>query len=163
MTSIVFNLDTTVRIARLALEKVDSGDSTEYLYDVPPPTSDEEASNPADINPAAEQTSPRDLSGVDPGKVLLDSVQKRVALGLPDDWTVNPSCKLLLKVSWAADLNTSMRGYYKAAFKKNGEDAYYALTQFQSTEARRAYPSWDEPAVKSTYSIASASRTVWST
>jgi aminopeptidase 2 len=101
----------------------------------------------------------RDLSGVKPGEILFDRMQKRVALGLPSDWNVVPGCKLLMKVTWAADLNTSMRGYYKAAWKKNGADAYYALTQFESTEARRAYPSWDEPAVKSTYSIALVSRT----
>lgn len=89
---------------------------------------------------------------------MFDREQKRVALGLPDEWNVDPNCKLITKITWTAELNRSMRGYYKVAWKKNGEDAYYAMTQFESTEARKAYPSWDEPAIKCTYSIALVAR-----
>ncbi|KAG8910494.1 Aminopeptidase 2 mitochondrial, partial [Tulasnella sp. 408] len=35
---------------------------------------------------------------------------------------------------------------------------YYALTQFEATNARRAFPSWDEPLLKATYDVTMISR-----
>lgn len=164
---LVFNFDSTIKITHLALEKAVAGEAacSEYAYKVPAPASSENATpfHKADLAedtiPAHDTILAQDLSGVKPGHILFDQGQKRVALGLPDEWNVSPSCKLVVKVSWVADLTSSMRGYYKVARKKNEETAYYAMTQFESTEARRAYPSWDEPAIKCTYSIALVSRT----
>ena len=43
-----------------------------------------------------------------------------------------------------------LRGFYLA----KSATRTYAVTQFQSTNARRAFPSFDEPAFKATFSIA---------
>ncbi|BGO90211.1 hypothetical protein NBRC10512_002414 [Rhodotorula toruloides] len=61
---------------------------------------------------------------------------------------------------WKAQLDDSMLGYYKSSYpKKDGKGkAFYGLTQFEPCQARRAFPSFDEPAMKATYTISMISR-----
>ena len=46
-------------------------------------------------------------------------------------------------------LNNELRGFYLSKTARRN----YAVTQFESTDARRAFPSFDEPAFKATYDI----------
>ena len=46
-------------------------------------------------------------------------------------------------------INDKLRGFYVS----KSERRKYAVTQFEPTDARRAFPSFDEPAFKATYDL----------
>lgn len=57
--------------------------------------------------------------------------------------------KTTLRISYTGILNDKLRGFYLSKTKARN----YAVTQFEPTDARRAYPSFDEPALKATYDV----------
>ncbi len=58
-----------------------------------------------------------------------------------------------LKLFFRGILNDKMRGFYRSKYTFNGEERYLATTQFESTDARRAFPSFDEPAHKAIFDV----------
>jgi aminopeptidase N/puromycin-sensitive aminopeptidase len=60
-----------------------------------------------------------------------------------------PAGKARLSIVYSGILNNQLRGFYLSRTAKRN----YAVTQFESTDARRAFPSFDEPAFKATYDI----------
>lgn len=60
-----------------------------------------------------------------------------------------PAGPLTLSIKYTGILNGQLRGFYLSKTKQRN----YAVTQFEPTDARRAFPSWDEPAFKATYSV----------
>nr|XP_018263637.1 aminopeptidase 2 [Kwoniella dejecticola CBS 10117]OBR85795.1 aminopeptidase 2 [Kwoniella dejecticola CBS 10117] len=65
-----------------------------------------------------------------------------------------------LFVRWEAELKSAMHGYYRSEgdADENGKKPIYGLTQFEATEARKAFPAWDEPLVKSKFAISMIAR-----
>uniref|UniRef100_A0AAR2KT23 Aminopeptidase n=1 Tax=Pygocentrus nattereri TaxID=42514 RepID=A0AAR2KT23_PYGNA len=59
-----------------------------------------------------------------------------------------------LKIDFVGELNDKMKGFYRSKYATpSGEIRYAAVTQFEATDARRAFPCWDEPAIKATFDI----------
>lgn len=59
-----------------------------------------------------------------------------------------------LEISFDGTLNDDLRGFYRSVYTDaDGVDKTIATTQFEATEARRAFPCWDEPDLKATYGI----------
>lgn len=59
-----------------------------------------------------------------------------------------------LGVSFRGVLNDQLRGFYRSTFHDaQGVEHVIATTQFATTDARRAFPCWDDPAVKATYQV----------
>jgi len=50
-------------------------------------------------------------------------------------------------------LNDKMRGFYRSSYKVDGIENHMATTQFEATDARRAFPCFDEPAHKSVFHV----------
>ena len=62
--------------------------------------------------------------------------------------------KAKLCIEFTGILNDRLLGFYKSQYKdKRGKTKYLATTQFEAADARRAFPCWDEPAVKATFDI----------
>jgi aminopeptidase N/puromycin-sensitive aminopeptidase len=60
-----------------------------------------------------------------------------------------PAGRVALTIHYTGILNDKLRGFYLSKTKTRN----YAVTQFEPTDARRAYPSFDEPALKATYDV----------
>ena len=60
-----------------------------------------------------------------------------------------PAGRTTLDIEYSGILNDQLRGFYLSKTAKRN----YAVTQFESTDARRAFPSFDEPAFKATFDI----------
>ncbi len=58
-----------------------------------------------------------------------------------------------IKIIFAGILNDNLRGFYKSKYILNGEEKYIATTQFEATDARRAFPCFDEPAHKAIFEV----------
>lgn len=59
-----------------------------------------------------------------------------------------------LDVSFSGTLNDLLVGFYKSTYVDgDGNEQIVATTQFESTDARRAFPCFDEPSFKATFGI----------
>ncbi|MGI4829784.1 MAG: M1 family metallopeptidase [Janthinobacterium lividum] len=60
-----------------------------------------------------------------------------------------PAGPVTLHIGYTGILNGELRGFYLSKTAKRN----YAVTQFEPTDARRAFPSFDEPAMKATFNV----------
>lgn len=68
--------------------------------------------------------------------------------------TMEAGSKHTLKVSFSGELNDQMCGFYRSIYKnKSGNESVIACTQMEATDCRRAFPCFDEPALKATFDI----------
>lgn len=60
-----------------------------------------------------------------------------------------------LNMNFTGILNDKLRGFYRSAYTSaiDGSKKHIAVTQFESTDARRAFPCWDEPSCKATFDV----------
>ena len=64
-----------------------------------------------------------------------------------------PAGHAQIEMAYRGILNDQLRGFYRSTFTdESGVAQTIATTQFQSTDARRAFPCWDEPAFKARFS-----------
>ena len=61
----------------------------------------------------------------------------------------------VIKIHYTAFLKDNLKGFYRSVYKDRttGDDEYIAVTQFQATDARRAFPCFDEPGIKAKYEV----------
>ena len=62
-----------------------------------------------------------------------------------------------LSMNFVSSLNDKLVGFYRSSYTENGVKKYMAVSQFESTDARRAFPCLDEPDKKAMF-IASLGR-----
>ncbi len=94
-----------------------------------------------------------DMADVDgrAAEVTLDAEHGRASLRLAAPLAVGPAT---VHIRFRGILNDKLRGFYRSTFKdSSGTEHTIATTQFESTDARRAFPCWDEPVLKATFSV----------
>lgn len=58
-----------------------------------------------------------------------------------------------VEIEYSGQMITYSSGFYARSYVRDGNTVYFASTQFESTEARRAFPCYDEPALKARFAI----------
>ncbi|HSN02452.1 MAG TPA: M1 family aminopeptidase [Acidimicrobiales bacterium] len=59
-----------------------------------------------------------------------------------------------LEISFRGVLNDQLHGFYRSTYEDGaGTTHTIATTQFEATDARRAFPCWDDPAFKATFEV----------
>ncbi len=98
-------------------------------------------------------SAPRPLTPMEADKrpqtavTTLDGEKEQATFTFADEL---PAGRVTLAIRYTGVLNDKLRGFYLSKTKARS----YAVTQFEPTDARRAYPSFDEPALKATYDMA---------
>ncbi|KAK4540281.1 hypothetical protein LTR36_009593 [Oleoguttula mirabilis] len=70
------------------------------------------------------------------------------------DQTIPAGSKAKLFHRFSGILSNSMAGFYRSSYKDaEGNEKYMATTQMEPTDARRAFPCFDEPALKASYTV----------
>ena len=80
-------------------------------------------------------------------KVTPEKEKEMVVLSVEKPLAAGPAT---IHITYTGILNSEMRGLYLG---KDDQGRKYAASQFEATDARRAFPSFDEPAYKATFDI----------
>ena len=90
-----------------------------------------------------------DGSQVEVSKVLTDDEAERATVDLaetaqPGEWS--------LRISFRGELNPRLTGFYRSTYRDDdGNTQVIGTTHFEATDARRAFPCWDEPDLKAVF------------
>jgi aminopeptidase N len=80
-------------------------------------------------------------------KVVPDAEKEIVSLAVPKELSTGPAT---IQIKYTGRLNNQLRGFYLGHDEQGNK---YAVTQFEATDARRAFPSFDEPVYKATFDL----------
>jgi puromycin-sensitive aminopeptidase len=150
-----YRLPTTVRPAAYRLRLVpDLGEATfagtvEIDVDVAAPTATV-VLNAVDLDldaPTATDAAGASVSGT----LEHDEVHERATLRFPAPLAAG---RHVLALGFRGILNDELVGFYRSTFTDaEGTTHTIATTQFEATDARRAFPCFDEPAFKATFDV----------
>jgi puromycin-sensitive aminopeptidase len=85
------------------------------------------------------------------GQATLQSERERCVISFPI--AIKPGVSEL-SLSFKGTLNDKLRGFYRSTYTDSeGTKRVMAATQFEATDARRAFPCWDEPDFKAVFAV----------
>lgn len=90
--------------------------------------------------------------------ISYNTKSERLILSFPNEVAAGDA---VLRIDFTAIMNNAMAGFSRSKYKSNanpspdtpkdGEFQYMLSTQFESCDARRAFPCFDEPNLKATF------------
>jgi aminopeptidase N len=93
--------------------------------------------------------------------ISYDEKAQRVTLRFSDE--ISPTNHATLEIRYSGVINNKMAGFYRSKYKPavapapsvphDGGYHYMFSTQFESCDARRAFPCFDEPNLKATFDL----------
>jgi puromycin-sensitive aminopeptidase len=82
---------------------------------------------------------------------VLDPDRDRLTLTLDE---ALPAGESRVEIEFRGVLNDQLKGFYRSTFTDTeGRTRTLATTQFEATDARRAFPCWDEPDLKARFEV----------
>ncbi|KAK3701560.1 hypothetical protein LTR37_015414 [Vermiconidia calcicola] len=101
----------------------------------------------------------KNASSVKASNISYDEKNQRCTISF--DQEIPQSKKAVLSISFEGTMNNHMAGFYRSKYKppvepakgvaRDGENHYMFSTQFESSDARRAFPCFDEPNLKASF------------
>uniref|UniRef100_A0A1I8P6R0 Aminopeptidase N n=1 Tax=Stomoxys calcitrans TaxID=35570 RepID=A0A1I8P6R0_STOCA len=61
--------------------------------------------------------------------------------------------KYVINIKFTGLIQDTLQGFYRSSYQMGNETRWLASTQFQATDARRAFPCFDEPALKAKFAL----------
>ncbi|MBN1832693.1 MAG: M1 family metallopeptidase [Deltaproteobacteria bacterium] len=79
----------------------------------------------------------------------VDSDKEEVHVSLPERMIG----EIELRFDYFGEINNKMVGFYRSRYVADGKEKYIAVTQFEESDARRAFPCFDHPIKKAFFDV----------
>lgn len=86
-------------------------------------------------------------------KISYNEKSETATFTFPKNISKGNKGKIKLTIVFKGILNDKMRGFYRSCYNVDGKECHMATTQFEATDARRAFPCFDEPAQKAVFYV----------
>jgi puromycin-sensitive aminopeptidase len=152
-------LPTSVRPHAYRLVLTPDLEAATFVGDVEIDVAVEEATATITLNAAELEITFAELNDADPDGgyalaptgIALDPDEERATLTFAEAIPTGPAT---LHLGFSGILNDKLHGFYRSTFTdESGVEHVIATTQMESTDARRAFPCWDEPELKATFEV----------
>ncbi len=87
--------------------------------------------------------------GFSPCAYRVEPAREELRIQLPEAM----SGEILLGIEYSGRINDRMAGFYRSRYLHKGRRRHIAITQFEESDARRAFPCMDHPGRKATFDI----------
>ncbi len=151
-----YRLPPGVRPSRYAIRVAPDLDASSFEGDVAIELSVKEATseillNAVELEIDGASIAPAGSTAKSSLEVSMDEARQRVRFLAPG--ALAPG-EYVLSCHFTGSLGDKLRGFYKSTFKDAaGNERSIASTQFEATDARRAFPCFDEPEMKAVFSV----------
>ena len=78
-----------------------------------------------------------------------DAAKELITIALPHEMTG----EIDLQIEYKGRIQDKMAGFYRTSYVSDGIEKYAVVTQFEESDARRAFPCFDHPEKKATFDI----------